>query len=66
MDFSLTPEQMMVRDMARDFTEKNIIPVAPRFDQEKRFPYENLKKMAALGLMGMNIPAEWGGPKWVR
>jgi alkylation response protein AidB-like acyl-CoA dehydrogenase len=61
MDFNLTPEQMMVRDMARDFTEKNIIPVAPRFDQEKRFPYENLKKMASLGLMGMNIPAEWGG-----
>jgi butyryl-CoA dehydrogenase len=61
MDFILTPEQKMVRDMARDFTEKNIIPVAPRFDQEKRFPYENLKKMAALGLMGMNIPAEFGG-----
>ena len=61
MDFSLTPEQMMVRDMARDFTEKNIIPVAPRFDREKHFPYENLKKMAALGLMGMNIPAEFGG-----
>jgi len=35
--------------------------VAPRYDREKRFPYENLKKMAALGLMGMNIPAELGG-----
>ena len=47
--------------MARDFTEKNIKPVAARFDKEKQFPYENLKKMAALGLMGMNIPAEYGG-----
>jgi alkylation response protein AidB-like acyl-CoA dehydrogenase len=61
MDFRFTPEQEMIRDMARDFTEKHIIPVAPRFDQEKRFPYENLKKMATLGLMGMNIPAELGG-----
>jgi butyryl-CoA dehydrogenase len=61
MDFNFTPEQMMVRDMAREFTEKNIIPVASRFDREKHFPYENLKKMAALGLMGMNIPAEFGG-----
>ena len=61
MDFMLTSEQKMVRDMARDFTEKQIKPVAPRYDQEKRFPYENLKKMAGLGLMGMNIPAEFGG-----
>src|SRR4030043_2335382 len=61
MDFNLTPEQLMIRDMARDFTEKNIKPVAARYDEEKRFPFENLKKMAELGLMGMNIPADLGG-----
>jgi alkylation response protein AidB-like acyl-CoA dehydrogenase len=61
MDFKLTPEQEMIRDMVRDFTEKNIKPVAALFDEEKQFPYENLKKMANLGLMGMNIPAEFGG-----
>ncbi len=61
MDFKLTPEQKMIREMARDFTEKKIKPVAARFDEEKRFPYENLKKMAELGLMGMNIPVEYGG-----
>ncbi|HSB07419.1 MAG TPA: acyl-CoA dehydrogenase family protein [Thermodesulfobacteriota bacterium] len=61
MDFKLTAEQEMIQEMARDFTEKNIKPVAARFDKEKQFPYENLKKMAALGLMGMNIPAEYGG-----
>ncbi len=61
MDFRLTSEQVMIRDMARDFTEKNIKPVAAQYDEEKRFPYENLKKMAGLGLMGMNIPAEFGG-----
>ena len=61
MDFKLTAEQEMIREMARDFTEKNIKPVAARFDEEKQFPYENLKKMAGLGLMGMNIPVEYGG-----
>ncbi len=61
MDFKLTPEQEMIRDMVRDFTEKNIKPVAGLYDEEKQFPYQNLKKMAQLGLMGMNIPAHLGG-----
>ena len=61
MDFKLTAEQEMIREMAREFTEKSIKPAAARFDREKQFPYENLKKMAALGLMGMNIPSEYGG-----
>ena len=47
--------------MARDFTEKNIKPMAAQYDEEKRFPYQNLKKMAEKGLMGMNIPVEYGG-----
>jgi butyryl-CoA dehydrogenase len=61
MDFKLTPEQEMIRDMVKDFTEKNIKPVAAQYDEEKQFPYQNLKKMAELGLMGMNIPVEFGG-----
>ena len=61
MDFKLTPEQKMIQEMARDFTENKIKPVAARLDEEKQFPYENLKKMAGLGLMGMNIPVEYGG-----
>jgi butyryl-CoA dehydrogenase len=61
MDFDLTTEQEMIRDMVRDFAEKNIKPVAAQYDEEKRFPSENLKKMAQLGLMGMNIPVEYGG-----
>ena len=47
--------------MVRDFTEKNIKPIAALFNEEKQFPYQNLKKMANLGLMGMNIPVEFGG-----
>ena len=61
MDFNLTTEQEMIRDMVRDFAEKNIKPIAAQYDEEKRFPFENLKKMAQLGLMGMNIPVEYGG-----
>jgi butyryl-CoA dehydrogenase len=61
MDFKLTPEQEMIRDMVRDFTEKNIKPVAGLYDEEKQFPYQNLKRMADLGLMGMNVPIEFGG-----
>jgi butyryl-CoA dehydrogenase len=61
MDFKLTPEQEMVRDMARGFTEKNIKPIASKYDEEKQFPYDNLKKMAELGLMGINIPVDFGG-----
>ena len=61
MDFRLTIEQEMVRDAVKEFTEKEIKPVAAQYDEEKQFPYENLKKMAELGLMGMNIPAELGG-----
>ncbi len=61
MDFKLTPEQEMIRDAVREFTEKEIKPVASLFDEEKNFPYRNIKKMAELGLMGMNIPSEYGG-----
>src|SRR3972149_3932462 len=61
MDFRLTSEQEMIRDMVRDFTERHIKPVAPLYDEEKQFPRENLKKMADLGLMGMNIPIGFGG-----
>ena len=47
--------------MVRDFTEKNIKPSAALCDEEKQFPYQNIKRMAELGLMGMNIPLPYGG-----
>jgi alkylation response protein AidB-like acyl-CoA dehydrogenase len=61
MDFKLTIQQEMVRNAVKDFTEKEIKPVAALHDEEKQFPYQTLKKMAELGLMGMNIPLEHGG-----
>ena len=61
MPFILTEEQKMIRLMARDFARKEIEPVAPRLDREGRFPWEILKKLSELGLMGMMVPEEYGG-----
>ncbi|HVL88159.1 MAG TPA: acyl-CoA dehydrogenase [Candidatus Thermoplasmatota archaeon] len=61
MDFRLSDEQEAVRKMVREFAEKNVAPIAAAIDREKRFPTENIPRMAELGLLGMTAPAEWGG-----
>ncbi len=61
MDFKLSDEQKMIRDMARDFAQKEVAPKAAELDQKSQFPSMHLKKMAELGLMGMMVPQEWGG-----
>jgi butyryl-CoA dehydrogenase len=61
MDFKLTDEQVMIRDMARDFAQKEVAPKAAELDAKSQFPAEHVKKMATLGLMGMMVPQEWGG-----
>jgi hypothetical protein len=61
MEFELNEEQRLVRDMARDFARKELLPVASKYDQEEHYPSEELHKMAELGLMGVNIPAQYGG-----
>ncbi|MFC1977309.1 acyl-CoA dehydrogenase [Chloroflexota bacterium] len=61
MDFSLTEEQKMLKAMARDFAEKELEPIAAQIDEESSFPAEQVKKMAELGLMGVNFPEKYGG-----
>jgi len=61
MDFFLSEQEKMIQEMVRDFAEKEIKPIAAVTDREHKFPEENIKKMAELGLMGMNIPEEYGG-----
>jgi alkylation response protein AidB-like acyl-CoA dehydrogenase len=61
MDFQLSEQHRMIRDLARDFARGEIEPVAARLDAEKRFPREILAKAAGLGLMGITVPAEYGG-----
>jgi butyryl-CoA dehydrogenase len=61
MNFYLTEEQKMVQEMARGFAEKELKPRAAEIDATRLYPLFILKDMASLGLMGMNIPAEYGG-----
>ena len=61
MDFDLTDEQKMLKDMVNRFVDKEVIPLAPVIDEEERFPTENFKKMAEMGLFGISIPQEYGG-----
>ncbi len=59
--FPLSDEHIMIRDTARDFAQKEIAPIAFQFDESGDFPYETVKKMGALGWMGIEVPEEYGG-----
>lgn len=48
-------------DMIRDFAQKEVKPLAAEVDEQERFPQETVKKMAEVGLMGINVPQELGG-----
>lgn len=61
MDFALTEDQQIFQRMVREFATDEIEPVAGQMDEDERFPVENMKKMAKLGLMGVTIPEEYGG-----
>ncbi|KJS12327.1 MAG: acyl-CoA dehydrogenase [Desulfotomaculum sp. BICA1-6] len=61
MPFMLNEEQQMMRDMVRKLAQNEIAPRAAEIDREQRFPWENIKKMGELGLMGVPIPEEYGG-----
>ena len=58
---ALTPEHEMIRQTTRDFAEREIMPVAAHFDETGEFPRETVRKMGALGLMGIEVPEAYGG-----
>ncbi len=60
-DFLLTDEHRMIQAAARDFAQKEIAPIAAEFDESGDFPSATIKKMGALGLMGIEVPEEYGG-----
>jgi acyl-CoA dehydrogenase len=62
VDFTLTDEQKSMREMAHDFAEKEIRPVAWEFDKDATWPQEIIEKSWELGIMNSHIPAEYGGP----
>ena len=61
MNFSLTEEQKLLRKMARDFVQNEIVPVAAEYDESGEFPWPVIRKAHQLGLMNMTIPEEYGG-----
>lgn len=61
MDFALTDDQLSIQSIARDFAQKRIAPVAEKFDQSGEFPLDNIREMGQLGLMGIEVPSEYGG-----
>ena len=56
-----TEEQLMVRDMARQFANEKLAPNAAQWDQERTFPAEAIREMGELGLMGMVVPETYQG-----
>ncbi|WP_294352042.1 acyl-CoA dehydrogenase [uncultured Clostridium sp.] len=61
MNFQLTREQELVQQMVRDFAVNEVKPIAAEIDETERFPMENVKKMAKLGMMGIPFSKEYGG-----
>ena len=61
MDFELAPEQREIQGIARDFARQEIEPHASAWDREHHFPRDVFAKLAELGLMGVCVPAEYGG-----
>lgn len=61
MDFNLSSEQKAMQKLCIEFAENEIAPKAQEMDRTGEFPYEIIKKMAKLGLMGLPIPKKYGG-----
>ncbi len=61
MDVELTEEQRQVQDLCRSFAEEELKPNARRWDAEHQFPAGAVRKLGEMGLLGVAVPAEWGG-----
>ncbi|HEX2906143.1 MAG TPA: acyl-CoA dehydrogenase family protein, partial [Phototrophicaceae bacterium] len=58
---TLTEEHLALQKAVRDFAQKEIAPIAAEFDESGEFPLETVRKMGAMGLMGIEVPEEYGG-----
>lgn len=61
MDFSLSKQHLLLRDLYRKFAETEVKPLAEEIDEEERFPVETVEKLAKYGFMGITFPKEYGG-----
>lgn len=58
----LNAEHQMIRDALRDFSQERLAPFAARWDKEHHFPKAELAQLAELGVFGVAVPEQWGGP----
>ena len=61
MDFNLTEEHLMIQQAAKDFAQNELLPGVIERDEHSRFPSDQVKKMAALGFLGMMVDPKYGG-----
>ena len=61
MDFELSEEHQLIRNMVREFAETKVKPIAAEIDRNQRFPEETIAAMSELDIMGLSIPEEYGG-----
>ncbi|HRZ25888.1 MAG TPA: acyl-CoA dehydrogenase [Spirochaetota bacterium] len=61
MDFKLKEEQQMVREMCRSFAENELKPKAEHYDRTHEFPWEHVKKLSEMGIMGVVYPEKYNG-----
>ncbi|MCL1939290.1 MAG: acyl-CoA dehydrogenase [Desulfovibrionaceae bacterium] len=61
MNFTPTEEQLLIQQMAREFAQKEIAPIAAEIDREQTFPMQTVKRMGELGLFGLFVPEDLGG-----
>jgi alkylation response protein AidB-like acyl-CoA dehydrogenase len=62
MDFSLSDDQLLIRNTVRDFMNAEVRPHVKEWERTDHFPLEAIRKLGALGCCGMLMPEEWGGP----
>ena len=61
MQFELTEEQAAIRDVAREYADRVLVPRAAKRDETCQFPLAELKELGGMGLLGINVPEEYGG-----
>ena len=61
MDFTLSEEQLMIQQAARDFAQNELLPGVIERDEAQKFPEEQVRKMGELGFMGMMVDPKYGG-----
>jgi len=61
MDFTFSPEHVALRRMIREFAENEVAPIAAELDRDHRIPFEVMRKLGKIGLLGVCFPQEYGG-----